>query len=566
MELVPGTMLQNRYRIVNPLGQGGMGAVYRAWDTRLSIAVALKEMIPQPGLDSATLSELQEQFQQEAVVLARLNHPHLVRVTDFFQEKQKAYLAMDFVEGESLAEKIEREGAQTETQVVRWTEQLLDALAYCHAEGIIHRDIKPQNVICRLDGNVKLVDFGLVKLWNPQDPQTRTVMRGMGTPEYAPPEQYDIHGSHTDARSDIYSLGATLYHALTGQIPPTATLRMAKPEAFKPPRTFKRDLSPGLEQVVTRAMALPVQERFGSAEEMGKVLRGGGWAPTVSAAPEGLTPPPPPLQRTVRMPESEPLGPPPPPHASSAWSGRTPPPPSRKRKGLPLWGWVAGAGGLLLIVALICGGLLLGGVLDNNDPTPRPTSTSTSVAPPSPTNTPTQSRDVVPATGNDVITVNNQSSQTICYVQISPSTADQWGEDWLDPAEVISTNTSRSFEVAPDQYDVNLMDCNRVTLHTEWEVEGNTEIVVGGSNTVQLYLKNQSTSNLCFVYISSVTATEWGEDWLGAKEVVRATTGERIFFVPSGDYDLLARDCDGNTLAEERDVAVYEELTWTLTD
>ncbi|MFN3763850.1 MAG: serine/threonine-protein kinase, partial [Anaerolineae bacterium] len=168
MPLAPDQMLQNRYRILSMLGQGGMGAVYRAWDTRLEVAVAVKEMTPQPGLDPQTLAQLRQQFRQEATILARLSHPHLVRVGDFFEEGGNAYLVMDFVEGHSLADIIGQYGALPENQVLGWAAQLLDALAYCHSKGIIHRDIKPQNVIIRPDGRAVLVDFGLVKLWDPR--------------------------------------------------------------------------------------------------------------------------------------------------------------------------------------------------------------------------------------------------------------------------------------------------------------------------------------------------------------------------------------------------------------
>jgi serine/threonine-protein kinase len=271
MTLAAGQILQNRYRIVSLLAQGGMGAVYRAWHTRLDIPVALKEMIPQPGLGARKLDQLHRQFQREAQTLARLTHANLVRVIDFFQERDKVYLIMDYVQGESLADRIRRKGALSESEVLTWADQLLDALVYCHDQGIIHRDVKPQNVIIRPDGQAILVDFGLVKLWDPTDPRTRTAIRAMGTPQYAPPEQYDLTG-HTDARSDIYSLGATLYHALTGQAPPTATQRSASDEAFKPPRALNRRISSETEEAVLRAMELRVRDRFQSAQDMRSAL------------------------------------------------------------------------------------------------------------------------------------------------------------------------------------------------------------------------------------------------------------------------------------------------------
>ncbi len=272
MPLSSGQMIEHRYRIAKLLGQGGMGAVYRAWDTRLNRPVALKEMIPQIGLDAAMLAQLRQQFEQEAQVLATFTHPSLVRVTDYFSWENNEYLVMDFVEGESLAERIEREGAQTEAQTLAWAEQLLDALAYCHRQGVLHRDIKPLNIIVTPEGRAVLVDFGLVKLWDPSDPQTRTVMRGAGTPEYAPPEQYDIGAGHTDPRSDIYSMGATLYHALTGQMPPTATQRMASPASFAPPRRINATVSPATEAVVLKSLEMAMENRYQSAEEMAQAL------------------------------------------------------------------------------------------------------------------------------------------------------------------------------------------------------------------------------------------------------------------------------------------------------
>jgi hypothetical protein len=274
MALVTGRTLQNRYRVISLLGKGGMGAVYRAWDTRLNVSVALKEMVPQPGLDAATLAQLRLQFKQEANVLARMKYPYLVRVTDFFEEEGNAYLVMDFVEGESLGARIAREGALPEGQALTWAGQLLGALAYCHEQGVIHRDVKPQNVIVTPNGEAVLVDFGLVKLWDSRDPRTKTAIRAMGTPEYAPPEQYDLGAAYTDQRSDLYSLGATLYHALTGQAPPTATQRIVSPRVLAPVRSLNPRVSPHVEAALARAMELQPDARFHDAQEMAAALRG----------------------------------------------------------------------------------------------------------------------------------------------------------------------------------------------------------------------------------------------------------------------------------------------------
>ena len=419
MTLRNGQVLQERYRIVKPLGQGGMGAVYRAWDTRLNVAVALKEMVPQPGLDSQTLTDLRHQFQQEAQILARLNHPHLVRVTDFFEESGNAYLVMDFVEGQSLAKRIEQEGVLPEEDVLAWGEQLLDALGYCHNQGIIHRDVKPQNVIVRPDGQAVLVDFGLVKLWDPDDPRTKTAMRGMGTPEYAPPEQYDTHMEHTDARSDIYGLGATLYHALTGEAPPTATRRIAQPDALQHPRTVKQDISPTMEAAVLRATELAVGNRFATAQDMAAALRGEEIAPPAGIAPR--------RKETVAM---------------GTEGTISPPQPKRVTKPVPVWAWVLGG---VIALALILGGgtaamrpevfsTLFGGaprvpVTETNTPSPSPSpslsptpsSTATATSTSTPTRTPTPTRTSRPtSTPKDGTTTTTPTATTSATPSATP--------------------------------------------------------------------------------------------------------------------------------------------------
>ncbi len=271
--LPAGAVLRNRYRVARLLGRGGMGAVYRAWDLSLNIPVALKEMVPPPGAAPALRAQWRIQFQQEARVLAVLSHPHLPRVTNYFEEKGNAYLVMDYVEGENLEQCICRFGALPEEQVARWAVQLLDALAVCHERRIVHRDIKPQNVIIRPTGEAVLVDFGLVKLWDPRDPRTRSIVRGMGTYEFASPEHFYLGNRHTEPRSDLYSLSATLYYALSGRQPPSALDRWAQHVPLLPLRQVGARVRPQFESVLMRGLELDPNRRWVGARQMQQAVQ-----------------------------------------------------------------------------------------------------------------------------------------------------------------------------------------------------------------------------------------------------------------------------------------------------
>jgi len=389
MRLAIGETLQNRYRIVSRLAQGGMGAVYRAWHLNLNIPVAVKEMVPQPGLDPNTLAQLRQQFQQEATVLARLNHPHLVRVIDSFEEGGYAYLVMDFVAGESLGDCIARQGPLPEADVLAWAEQLLDALSYCHSQGVIHRDVKPQNVIIRPDGRAVLVDFGLMKLWNPSAPETKPAMQGMGTPEYAPPEQYGAQTGYTDHLSDVYSLGATLYHALTGEAPATATDCMADPEQFVLVRTLNPHVSLETAEVVTRAMALTRTQRWQSAAEMAQALSGG--SPALARPPAPKRQPQP--QQTKAMP------------------GARPATPVQQRR-IPAWAWALVVVALVTILAL--GTMLTLGhwPATPGQTTATPTNALTKIPPTEPPSTPTMAPTATPLSSAPPVSIGQVVTQT----------------------------------------------------------------------------------------------------------------------------------------------------------
>ena len=240
------TLLKDRYKIAGPIGQGGMGAVYRAEDILLTGRVcAVKEITPDPDLLPEILQQLQDQFRQEASILARLDHPNLPKVSDHFTQNGREYLVMDFVPGQNMHEIINQTQSQQsylpQNQVLDWADQLCDALSYLHTQNppILHRDIKPSNIKVTPSGLLKLVDFGLVKILTSDEARTVTVVQGQGTAAYTPLEQYGGDDAHTDIRSDVYALGATLYHLLTNRSPATARERFLYPEILLKPRAYK---------------------------------------------------------------------------------------------------------------------------------------------------------------------------------------------------------------------------------------------------------------------------------------------------------------------------------------
>lgn len=282
--LDPGTVLRNRYEILELVGQGGMGAVYRASDRRLEGRIcAVKEILPQLSEISsseAELEQLTEQFRTEASILARLDHPHLPKVSDYFANGTREYLVMDFVDGRDLSELLQeaqrRNEFLAETDVMTWTAQLLDALEYLHSQDppVLHRDIKPSNIKVTQRGDIKLVDFGLVKVLYQDDSRTVTVLHGRGTAAYTPLEQYGGDTTFTDARSDIYSLGATLYHLLSGQIPVAARERFLQPGMLTSLRELNPNVSPRLERAIFYALGMHPNERPNTVRDLRELIFG----------------------------------------------------------------------------------------------------------------------------------------------------------------------------------------------------------------------------------------------------------------------------------------------------
>ncbi len=293
--LKTGEVLRSRYKIRRIIGHGGMGSIYLADDLHLQgRQCALKEVEHDRTLPLEIVRQSREQFLREATVLARLDHPNLPKVSDYFSIGQRDYLTMDYVPGDDLRTLMQQARQRgeflPETEVLAWASQIADALNYLHNQSppILHRDIKPSNLKVTPSGIIKLVDFGLVKILASEE-MTVTILQGRGTALYTPLEQYGGDTGHTDRRSDIYAFGATLYHLLTNQPPREARERFLHPEDLTPPRQINQEISVRTEKAILWAMSLHPDERPQDIETFRQALIGN-WTPPIR--PARKAPPP----------------------------------------------------------------------------------------------------------------------------------------------------------------------------------------------------------------------------------------------------------------------------------
>lgn len=250
-----GTVIDGKYEILTEIGRGGMSVVYLAMDTHLNKQWAVKEIRKKGNgkNDEIVVNSLLA----EANLMKRLDHPSLPRIVDIIDNGQTIFVVMDYIEGESLDKVINEYGAQPEELVIGWAKQLCDALSYLHSQKppIIYRDMKPANVMLKPEGNIKIIDFGIAREYKEQSLADTTVL---GTKGYAPPEQYS---GQTDARSDIYALGMTMHHLLTGIDPRSG-------DAYAPVRMWNPELSEGIELIIDKCVQPAAENRYQNCADL----------------------------------------------------------------------------------------------------------------------------------------------------------------------------------------------------------------------------------------------------------------------------------------------------------
>lgn len=281
MDKYLGKLLDNRYEILEVIGSGGMAVVYKALCHKLNRYVAVKILRDDLAVDK----EFRRRFETESKAAGMLNHPNIVAVYDVSRDSNPEYIVMELIEGVSLKQYMTTKGALGWKEVVHFTTQISKALSHAHSRGIVHRDIKPHNIMIDKDGSIKVADFGIARLENSQNTLTT---EALGSVHYISPEQ--AKGEQVDARSDIYSLGVVMYEMLTGKLPfdgdsPVAVAIQHINSTPVPPHEIVQDIPEKLEEITLKAMNPSIAERYQSADELLAELEAFRKQPAASAPP-----------------------------------------------------------------------------------------------------------------------------------------------------------------------------------------------------------------------------------------------------------------------------------------
>ncbi|HEY7148948.1 MAG TPA: Stk1 family PASTA domain-containing Ser/Thr kinase [Gaiellaceae bacterium] len=350
------TLFDGRYRIMRKLGSGGMADVYLAEDEELGRRVAIKILNDRHANDD----QFVERFRREAKNAAGLSHPNIVSIYDRGEAEGTYYIAMEYLDGRSLKELVVARGPLPISDAIEATRQVLGALRFAHRKGVVHRDIKPHNVMADADGRLKVTDFGIARAGVSQMTEAGSII---GTAQYLSPEQ--ARGAAVDQRSDLYSIGVVLYEMLTGQVPftgdtPVEIAMKHLSDTPRPPSVLRPEIPPDLDMVVLRALAKSPEDRFQTAEEMDEELQrvaagAGVTAETADAATAVLS-------GTALSNAPTAIVPPRRPPARARTSYQYADPPPRRR---PFWPWLLAL--LLVVLAAVAGWYAYGKIQDSLD-------------------------------------------------------------------------------------------------------------------------------------------------------------------------------------------------------
>jgi serine/threonine protein kinase len=497
----PGQML-GPYRIINQVGKGGMATVYKAYQPSVDRYVAIK-VLPSQLAESR---EFATRFQQEARIIAKLEHPHILPVFDYGESDGVAYFVMRYMDAGTLKEKM-IEGRPLPLQDIdRLFTQLADALSYAHSKGIVHRDLKPANVLIDSHGNVFLTDFGIAKLLESASPRLTQTDAIMGTPAYISPEQ--AQGQTVDQRSDIYSLGIILYEMVTGSVPFTAETPLAVlfkhiSDPLPPPSLVKPDIPAAIEQVLLKALAKDPRDRFATAAEF------------VAAWERALQ-----SRDTVQQP-SDVRTVPPPPATTGAQTPSKPVPLTRSatKAGIPTVGIVGcvvaacalfGLGGVALMASSLRGA---------STPTSPPPTQTVQVIPPTNTDSPLPTATAVLVNTGEILIEDDFGGDT------------NWGT---------LTDADSSVEYENDTLNIRLFRENFVVWSTPNDEDYRNihmEVTVTTNDTDPTtaygFICAQQPKSWSFYYLAATPAGEYA--------IIRATDGEDDVFL-TGDGKWAASD------------------------
>jgi serine/threonine protein kinase len=514
-----------QYRITEQLGKGGMAEVFKAFQPALNRYVAVKVLHPFVATEEGFLAR----FQREAQSVAALRHPHIVQVFDFGSEGDLYFMVMEFVQGPTLKKRIAERTAHGDTfspeEAARIIRQVAQALDYAHRKGMIHRDVKPANILLTGEGEAVLSDFGVARM---MEGPRYTLTGIMGTPDYMSPEQG--MGQEVDARSDVYALGVVLYEMLTGDVPFKADTPMAVVlKHIQDPLPLPRQVAPGIpepvERVILKALAKEPADRYASAGALAKAL-----TQAIAAASAPPLPEPPAFDPATLL------------------AGETPPTAERARQSLPWLPLAAGAGFLILALAAV---LLIPGLLNSNDgamptaaaraaisptpaaialptdsptpepiPTPTPLLTATPTPAPMatsrPTRTPTASPTAEPSPTPPIVVPNPgpAEAQRIAFVsyrdgnseiytmnldgsdqqRLTERPGDDWHPSWSSDGRQI---VFQSFEPSKGTFNIFVMNRDGSGLHpiTYWD-----KTITGGGAGAQRPVWSPDGTRIAFSF------------------------------------------------------------------